>query len=447
MSTQDIVAKLWKTGQPKAIVYILAAALICCIDTLSAADSVDGPADSSMAANSAMVSSQFDTVITTDGSIDKPLYPMSSERKEKLVAYSNFKNVWRFAEFFIGLGILALLLFSGFSARMRDWAQIVKARFFVIWLFLILFIVAEYVISLPFHIYRGFVVESDFGFMNQTFMEWWRDDLLGLLIGIAVGIIPMWFLYSLINKTRKWWAWFAVVSIPFLVFFIVIAPVVISPMFNEFEPLKDKQLEESILALASKAGIEGSDVFQVDGSKQSAKINAYVTGLFGSKRIVLYDTMIDNFERDEIEFVMGHEMGHYVMHHIWWKLLIIVLFIAFAFWLMNKTIHPVIGRFKDRFGFDRLGDIASLPLIMVFISVISFVFNPINNGASRYWEHQSDIYGMEITDVSGESAAIAFDKLSVFNLSDPDPHPIIEFWFYSHPTLKKRMEFVRGYRL
>jgi Zn-dependent protease with chaperone function len=217
-------------------------------------------------------------------------------------------------------------------------------------------------------------------------------------------------------------------------------------MFNVFEPLKDKHLEGEILALASKAGIEGSDVFQVDGSKQSSKINAYVTGLFGTKRIVLYDTMIDNFETDEIKFVMGHEMGHYVMNHIWWGLSIVVLFIAFAFWLVDKTIRPAIDRFKDRFGFDRLGDIASLPLVMVFISVISFFFNPITNGASRYWEHQADIYGMEITDVSGESAAIAFDKLSVFNLSDPDPHPIIEFWFYDHPTLKKRMEFVRGYR-
>ncbi|MFQ6009351.1 MAG: M48 family metallopeptidase [Candidatus Zixiibacteriota bacterium] len=217
-------------------------------------------------------------------------------------------------------------------------------------------------------------------------------------------------------------------------------------MFNKFEPLKDKQLETQILALANKAGIEGSDVFQVNASKQSTKINAYVTGLFGTKRIVLYDNLIDNFEYDEIKFVMGHEMGHYVMHHVWWALLVAIVFIAFALWMTNKTIHPVINRFRARFGFDHLSDIASLPLVMIYLTLITFVFQPVTNAASRFMERQADKYGMDITDVSGEAAAIAFDKLSVFNLSDPDPHWLIEFWFYDHPALKKRMEFVRGYR-
>lgn len=210
--------------EPKTLRHlILLTVLVGCCITLSANDSVDTPTDSTIS------SGQTDTISAPAGATEQSLYPMSPERKEKLIAYSNFKNIWRFAEFFIGLGILSLILFTGLAAKMRNWAQAAKIKFFVVWLFLILFIVVEYVISLPFHIYRGFIVESNYGFMNQTFIQWLADDLLGLLIGVVIGIIPMWFLYSLINKTRRWWAWFAVGAVPFLVFFIVIAPVVISP--------------------------------------------------------------------------------------------------------------------------------------------------------------------------------------------------------------------------
>jgi STE24 endopeptidase len=393
-------------------------------------------------------SAVVDTSVQTESvaNTEEPLYPMSQERKANLISYSKFKNVWRFVEFFISIAVLSLILFTGFSAKMRDWAKVARKRFFVVWLFLIMVIVADYILSFPFHIYRSFIVENNYGFMNQSFMQWWGEDLLGLLISAIIGIIPMWFFYWLVGRLKRWWLWFSIGVIPFAVVLIVVAPVVISPLFNKYEPLKDKQLESEILVLASKAGIEGSDVFQVNASKQSSKINAYVTGLFGTKRIVLYDTMIDNFEYDEIKFVMGHEMGHYVMHHIWWGLLVAILFITFSLWLMNKTIHPIINRFRARFRFDRLSDIASLPLVMIYLTVITFVFQPVTNGFSRIIERQADKYGMDISGVSGETAAIAFDKLSVFNLSDPNPHWLIEFWFYDHPALKKRMEFVRGYR-
>ncbi len=379
-------------------------------------------------------------------STEEPLYPLSPERRAKLISYSRFKNIWCFVEFFVSIGVLFLILFTGFSAKLRSWAQLARQRFFIVWLFLIMVIAAVYILSFPFHVYRSFIIESNYGFLNQTFMQWWGEDLLSILISAIIGIIPMWFFYWLVGRFKKWWLWFSIGAIPFAVFFIVIAPVVISPLFNKFEPLKDRQLKSEILTLTSKAGIEGSDVFRVNASKQSSKINAYVTGLFGTKRIVLYDTMIDNFEYDEIKFVMGHEMGHYVMHHIWWGLLVAILFITFALWLTSKTIQPVINRFRGRFRFARLSDIASLPLVMLYLTVITFVFQPVTNGASRIMERQADKYGMNISGVSGETAAITFDKLSVFNLSDPDPHWLIEFWFYNHPALKKRIELVRGYR-
>lgn len=388
-----------------------------------------------------------DSRSATTSASEEPLYPLSAERREKLAAYAQFNNLWRFADFFIGIGILALILFSGLSARLRDFARRHARRpFFVLWLYLTGFLVVEYLLGLPFAIYRGFLVESDFGFVNQSFLEWWGESLLSLLISLFITIIPVAFLYWLINRSRFWWAWFSIGAVPFLVIMMVVAPVVIAPLFNDYEPLDDPAVEQRVLALADKAGIEGADVFQVNASKQSSKVNAYVTGLFGSKRIVLYDNLIKHFDPAEIEFVMGHEMGHYVMHHVWYSLLVIAVFLAFSLWLMNRWIHPLIARYRKRFGFDRLGDIASLPLILIFLSVIGFFLNPVTNGVSRYFEHQADIYGMEISGVPGETAATAFDKLSAYNLADPDPNPLMEFWFYNHPSLASRMAFVRNYR-
>lgn len=427
-----------------ARVSVAAAILILILAALAGAQ----PNDSVQTVDTAMVDSTA-SVGTTEAEISgksaESVYPMSEERKAKLTSYSRFNNIWRFVSFFIGLGILALILFTGLSARLRNIARKAKKKFLVIWLFMILILVVDYLLNFPFSVYRSFVVESNYGFMNQTFWEWLGQDLLGLGLTAIIGIIPMWFLYRVISKYRKWWLVFALGAIPFVIFFIVIAPVFISPLFNDFVPLQDQQLKTEILDLASRAGIEGSEVFQVDASRQSAKINAYVTGLFGSKRIVLYDTMINSFTLDEIKFVMAHEMGHYVMHHVWYGVAMSIVFMALALWVTSRTITGVIRRFRRRFGFDSLSDIASLPLIMIYITVLMFLFNPAINSISRYMERQSDTYGMNISGVSGESAAVAFDKLAVYNLSDPDPPALIEFWFYSHPALKKRMEFVRGY--
>ena len=374
------------------------------------------------------------------------VYPLSPERKAKLISYSRFKNIWMFADFLIGIGLMSLVLFTGLSAKLRAMAQKARYKFFVWWLYFVLFIIVTYIISFPFDYYREYIVELDYGFMNQTFGEWLLDGLKALALTALLGIIPVWVLYFILERSKKWWLWFSLGSIPLLILLVVIAPVFISPMFNDFTPLENKELETKILSLASQAGIEGSNVFQVDGSRQSSKVNAYVTGLFNTKRIVLYDTIVKNFEDDEILFVMGHEMGHYIMNHIWQGLAVAVVVIMLSLWVTNKLIHGFITRFQAKLGFSQLSDIASLPLVLLFTSAISFFSQPLSNSFSRYLEHQADIYGMEITTVSGESAAIAFDKLSAFNLSDPEPHPIIEFWFYSHPSLSKRMQFVRQYR-
>jgi len=414
---------------------LLRAAIVCLALPCAAAGTPALAAPANAAAVAAAVSEH------------KPaLYPMTAERQARLAAYSRIKNIWRFTEFFIGIAILVLILASGLSARMRDAAARLRRPFFVIVGFLALFSLADYLLGLPFHVYRDFVIEDQFGFVNQTFWQWWGEDLIGFGVAFLLAIGPVWGFYALVRKSRRWWLWLTAAAAPFIVFVIVIAPIWIAPLTNDYEPLRDQHLKQEMLALASSAGIEGSDVFQVNASKQSSKINAYVTGLFDTKRIVLYDTLIENFTLPEIRFVMGHEMGHYVLHHIWLIVAVVIGFIALAAWLVQKTIPGAIQRYGSRLGFDSIEDPASLPLVLIYVSVFSFLFNPVMNGASRHWEHQADVFGMDVSGVSGQTAAVAFDKLSAYNLADPDPNPLIEFWFYSHPSIKKRIAFVRSYK-
>ncbi len=373
------------------------------------------------------------------------IYPPSPERRQLLEDYSSLVNIWRFVSFFVTAGILALIVFTGWPNRFKTWASIIRVRFLSNWLYVAIFFVAFYLLSFPFSLYRSFIVEHQFGFSNQTFWQWFGEDLLSLLVSMIIAIIPVSIFYWTIPLFRRWYLVFTAAILPVMIFMVVIAPVVISPLFNNFEPLKDQALKQDIQNLAGSAGIEGSDIFEVDASRQSSKINAYVTGLFATKRIVLYDTLIKNFTRDEIMFVMAHEMGHYVLNHVWWGLLVGIILVCLALWLIDATIGPFIRRMHRQLGYDSLQDLASLPLVLLFALVINFVFQPVGNSVSRVIEHQADVYGLETAKVPEEAAVSTFDKLSVFNLSNPDPNPIIEFWFYTHPSLKKRIAFVESF--
>ncbi|MFH1687501.1 MAG: M48 family metallopeptidase [bacterium] len=370
----------------------------------------------------------------------------NTDNDERLVSYSQLRNIWRFVSLAGKVLILGLIAFSGWAARLRDWVGRIRPKFFALWAFVTLLIALDYLLYLPFAIYRGFWVETGHGFLNQTFLGWWRDDLLGLLVEIVVAIVPIWLLYFCLERFRRWWLVFTGLLAPVIIFAIVLAPVVISPLFNDFMPLQDKHIESEIQSLADRAGIAGADIFEVNASKQSSKVNAYVTGLFGSKRIVLYDTLLDQFTLDEAKFVMAHEMGHYVKHHIWWGTLIAVVYLGLLFWLISRWAPTIIRRWSGRLRLAHLSNWASLPLVVMLLLILNFVLQPLTNVASRTMERQSDRYGLEMSGVTKEAAISTYRKLATINLSDPEPHPLIEFWFYSHPSLSKRIAFVENFR-
>jgi len=367
-------------------------------------------------------------------------YPLSPERKELLTSYSRFKNIWRFFSFFIEIIILLALLFTGLSGKFESWAERLSNKKILVTLsYLLFYTVFIFLVNIPFDYYRGFIIEHQYGFSNLNTIEWLSESLKSQAILFVFMFIIVAVMYKLINSLKRWWLWFSLGAIPFLIFVMLIYPTVLAPMFNTFNPIGQTELGQELTGLAEKAGIENPEVYEVDASKQSNKINAYFAGVFGSKRIVLYDNTIRLFTVDELKYVMGHEIGHYVMNHMWIGIFLAIAIIMAGLYLMNRILPGIIKRYSDRFKFDRLGKVSSLPLIILFVSVFSFITQPISNGVSRIMEYDADEFGMELSGVDAQTAQITFEKLSAYNLSDPDPAGIIEFWFYDHPALNKRI--------
>lgn len=341
-----------------------------------------------------------------------------------------------------------LLLFSGLSARIRDVAyRVGKGHYLRVLVYLTLYSLVAWAITFPFSWLQGFALEHQYHLSNQNFGPWFVDELKGLgLSVIFLGIVPIAALsyWGIAKSPRRWWLWLAIGSFPVTVMAVLIQPLVIDPAFNKFTPLHDKQLESKILALAEKAGIPGRKVFEVNKSAQTRKLNAYVSGFGASQRIVLWDTTLKDMKEDEILFVMGHEMGHYVLHHIWKGILMTVVLSTLFFYLSYIFTGWALARFGARWGFTELSDVASMPLIVGTIGLISFVAQPMTNSFTRAIEHEADQFGLEVTEMN-DAGARAFIKLGAGNKSNPEPNPIIKAFVYTHPPLIERIRYALDY--
>lgn len=342
--------------------------------------------------------------------------------------------------------VLAVLLATGFSARLRDWSRrIGRTWFFTLAVYFILFTIITSIIDLPRVYYVEFVREHAYGLSNQILQKWWTDTLTSLGVACLIGPLVIWVPYLLLRKSpTRWWLYSAVALIPFIVAGNLIAPIWIAPLFNKFEPMRDKTLETRILALADRAGIEGSRVFQVNKSVDTKTINAYVAGMFNTKRIVLWDTIIGRMNERELMFVMGHEMGHYALGHVWQSVALSSIAIMLSFYGAYKTAGAVLSRYRARFGFSTLSDIASLPLLFALTSAFSFVTTPVELAFTRHVEHEADRFGLEITQAN-HSAATAFVKLQTDVLGVPRPGWLFKIWRESHPPLGERIDFANDY--
>jgi Zn-dependent protease with chaperone function len=353
-----------------------------------------------------------------------------------------------FLEPIYGLIVSLLILFTGLSARFRDIAHRAGRSGYVRALvYFALFSLTAFVLSFPLTWLHSFALEHQYQLSNQTFGAWFADELKGLGLGLVfLGVVPIVALsyWAIAKSPRRWWLWLAIGSLPVIVMGTLLGPLVFEPAFNKFTPLKDKALEQKILDLAQKSGIPGRKVLEANKSAQTKKFNAYVSGFGASQRIVLWDTTLKGMKEDEILFVMGHEMGHYVLGHIWKGILLSVVVSAVFFYLSYLFTGWAIARFGGRWGFTELSDLASMPLIVATIGVISFVAQPITNSFTRAIEHEADTFGLEVTQLN-DAGARAFIKLGSQNKSNPEPNPLVKAFMYTHPPLIERIRYALEY--
>jgi len=299
---------------------------------------------------------------------------------------------------------------------------------------------------LPLAWYAGFVRQHAYGLSTQSAGQWLGDWARGVAVGAVVSALVLWIPYLLLRSSpRRWWLWSGLAALPLGALALLVAPVWIAPLFDDFGPMRDKALETRILALAGRAGIDGARVFEVNKSADTRMVNAYVTGIGLTKRIVLWDTLLRRLQPDEVLFVMGHEMGHFVLHHTLAIILGAALVATLALFVVHRVAGRLIARYRDRFGFDRLADVASLPLLVLVGGVVSFVVTPGVLAWSRWQEREADRFGLEITG-NQHAAAMAFVRLQQENLGVPRPGLLYTLWRGSHPSLASRIEAANAYR-
>jgi Zn-dependent protease with chaperone function len=365
---------------------------------------------------------------------------------DRAMAYYRSGNLWWIADIALSIAVLVALLATGFSARLRDLATRVGRKwFFALVLYYVLFTLINYVVDLPRAYFEDFVREHAYGLSNQTLGKWARDMLTSLALNCIIGSLVIWVPYLLLRKSpRRWWFYTGLALIPFIVAGNLVAPIWIAPLFNKFEPMQDKVLEAQILAMADRAGIEGSRVFEVNKSVDTKTLNAYVAGLFNTKRIVLWDTILKRMTPTELLFVMGHEMGHYVLGHVWSGLLVAIVLLMASLYTAYRTAGSVLARWGGQFGFTSLADIASLPLLLLLVSIFSLVVTPLQLAFTRHQEHEADRFGLEMTETN-HSAGTAFVKLQEDALANPRPGLMFKLWRESHPPLGERIDFTNEY--
>jgi STE24 endopeptidase len=341
-------------------------------------------------------------------------------------------HAWSFA-------LLGAIVASGLGVKFRQWAQkVARGPNRVVFLTAAIFTVFVSLASLPLHIYRSFFREKRYGFAHQTVLQWFGDWGKGLGIGIVLGGLFFAALYATARKfPRRFWLIAAAVAILFTIVTVAVAPVFLAPLFNKFTSLPAGPLKTRLLELAHSQGIPATDVFEVDASRQSGHTNAYVAGLLGTERIVIYDTLLQRDTPDEVVAILGHEMGHYVLHHLRKGLALASLGILVVCGLV-RFLYPKLTRME-------ISDPAGLPLVVLIVSTCSFLSTPVGDGYSRRLEHEADAFGLDVVR-DPDAAESAFRKFNAIDLSEYDPPRLIEFWYYTHPSLRHRIEFCEEWR-
>jgi Zn-dependent protease with chaperone function len=366
----------------------------------------------------------------------------------RAVQYHHTGNcLWAFRQLW-ALAVPAALLLTGFSARLRSAAQRVgRVWFLTVGVYAVLYCAVDFVIDLPLAYYAGFVRPHAYGLAasSYTLGRWFGKAIKALLLEMGGSFLFLWIPYLLLARSpKRWWLYTTLLSVPCAFFMALIAPIWIDPLFNDFGPMKDPALERKIAALAERAGIPESRIYEVNKSVDTRALNGYVTGFLATRRIVLYDTLLAEFDDREVLAVMGHEMGHYVLGHVTRSILLSSLLVLAGLFAVDRAGRWLTGRFSGRFGFATIADVASFPLLLLLFQLTFLALDPIVLAYSRYQEHQADRFALELTRTN-HSAASAFVKFQEKNLGVPWHTPLEKLWMATHPSVGERIEFCNHY--
>jgi STE24 endopeptidase len=326
----------------------------------------------------------------------------------------------------------------GWSAKWSAWAgHVTQRRWLRPALYALPFVVATALLTLPWSIYTDFVREHQYGLSNQSFLEWGGDQLKGLLIQLIIFPLLLIAIFAVIRRSpARWWLWATLIVSAFTMVGAVIAPVFITPLFNTYKPMAAGPLRDQILGMAHANHIPAENVYVFDASKQTKRISANVSGLGPTIRISLNDNLLNRTSPAEVKAVMGHEMGHYVLGHVWRNLIAFTAVFLLLFVLLWWSAPRFLSRYGARWGVTKVADPASLPLLMAIASVLFLLMTPVLNTIVRTDEAEADAFGLDAAREPDGFAAVSM-KLSEYRKISPGP--IEEFVFFDHPSGENRV--------
>ena len=341
-------------------------------------------------------------------------------------------------DFLYGVVLYILLLKFRWSAGMRSLAErITRFKPVQTLIYWTEFVVVTTILGFPLAVYEGYFRERQYGLATQTFGPWMGDQFKGLLVDIVLGGILAVLLFGVVRRLpRTWWIWGSVVSMLSLIFVVMIVPVFIVPIFNKVTLLEDPRITQPILKLARANGIPARKVYQVDASRQTTRMSANVSGFGQTMRITLNDNLLRRGSPEEIQSVMGHEMGHYVLHHIYKEMLFFIVVIAVGFALLRWSLEWSLSRWGERWQIRGIGDTAVLPLVFLLGSIFFLVLTPLLNTHSRTAEYEADMYGLN---ASRQPDGFAQAAIHLGEYRKMSPGPVEEWVFYDHPSGRNRI--------
>jgi STE24 endopeptidase len=421
----------------RLIPWSLAASLLFAV-LISASAQTSTPTPSEEAAQNVK---RFDPAAATQAW----LATVPPEKREKSDAYFEGGYWLLLWNFLLAAGISILLLSSRISARLRDLAErATTVKAFQVSIYAIPYLVLVYLLTFPLTVYQYFHREHQYGLATQSFLPWFREQLIGLGITLIAGTLLLIVLYAVFRRaSRTWWIWGTIATVIFLAAGAFIAPVYIEPLFNTYKPLADPKIRDPILAMARANQIPATQVFEVDASRQTTRVSANVSGFLGTTRIALNDNLLKQCTLPEIRLVMAHEMGHYVLNHGAKLLTYAGIFILAGFALTRTLFDAAVRRWGNKWGVRGIADPAGLPLLVLILSTLLFVAIPLLNTVIRVTEREADAFGLNS---SREPDGMAKATLKLGTYRKLDPTPLEEFIFYDHPSGRARIRMAMDWK-